>query len=133
MSDTEIEQRNARTTREFLAAWSKLSTETLLPYFTPGAVYQNMPWPPLEGTAAIGGFMSAFFPMADKLRFDTSLLTAKDAHVYTERVDHFWLKDGTHISLAILGVFEFDAAGKIKAWRDYFDLKSWLDQGGPAL
>lgn len=133
MTDTEIEQRNAKTTREFLAAWSKLSSATLLPYFAPEAVYQNMPWPALKGTAAIGGFMDAFFPMADKLRFDTNLLTTKGSLVYTERVDHFWLKGGTHISLAILGVFEFDSAGKIKAWRDYFDLKSWLDQGGPAL
>lgn len=133
MTDTDIEQRNARTTREFLAAWSKLSTAALLPYFTPAAVYQNMPWPALEGTAAIAGFMDAFFPMADKVQFDTNLLTTKGSLVYTERVDQFWLKGGPHISLAILGVFEFDNAGKIKAWRDYFDLKSWLDQGGPAL
>lgn len=133
MTDTDIEQRNARTTREFLAAWSNLSTSALMPYFAPGAVYQNMPWPALEGTTAIAGFLDAFFPMADKLQFDTSLLTTKGSLVYTERVDQFWLKGGPHISLAILGVFEFDNAGKIKAWRDYFDLKSWLDQGGPAL
>lgn len=79
MTDTDIEQRNARTTREFLAAWSKLSTAALLPYFTPGAVYQNMPWPALEGTAAIGGFLNAFFPITDKAQFDTSLLTTKEA------------------------------------------------------
>ena len=133
MTDTDIEQRNARTTRDFLAAWGKLSTKALLPYFAPGAVYQNMPWPALEGTAAIGGFLDAFFPMAERLHFETSLLTTKGSLVYTERVDQFWLKGGPHISLAILGVFEFDHAGKIKAWRDYFDLKAWLDQGGPAL
>lgn len=94
MTDTDIEQRNARTTREFLAAWSKLSTAALLPYFTPGAVYQNMPWPALEGTAAIGGFLNAFFPITDKAQFDTSLLTTKGSLVYTERVDQFWLKAG---------------------------------------
>jgi limonene-1,2-epoxide hydrolase len=133
MTDTDIEQRNARTTREFLAAWSQLSTAALLPYFAEGAVYQNMPWPPLAGTTAIRGFLDAFFPMADRLQFDTSLLTTKGSLVYTERVDQFWLKGGPHISLPILGVFEFDSAGKIKAWRDYFDLKTWLDQGGPPL
>ncbi len=133
MTDSDIEQRNARTTREFLAAWAKLSTPALLPYFSPGAVYQNMPWPPLEGTTAIAGFLDAFFSMAEKAQLDTNLLTTKGSLVYTERVDHFWLKSGPPISLAILGVFEFDSGGKIKAWRDYFDLKSWLDQGGPAL
>ena len=105
MKESETEQRNADTTREFLTAWHELSTAKLLPYF----------------------------PMAEKLEFNTSLLTAKGNLVYTERLDHFWLKDGPKITLAILGVFEFDAAGKIKAWRDYFDLKSWLDQGGPEL
>lgn len=133
MTDSDIEQRNASTTREFLAAWGKLSSDALMPYFAEGAVYQNMPWPPLEGQAAIRGFLDAFFPMATKLQFDTSLLTTKGSLVYTERVDQFWLKSGPHIRLPILGVFEFDKAGKIKAWRDYFDLKAWLDQGGPAL
>ena len=42
MNQSEIEQRNADTAREFLAAWQKLSTATLLPYFTPDAVYQNI-------------------------------------------------------------------------------------------
>lgn len=133
MSDSEVEQRNAMTTRRFLAAWGELSSNSLLPYFATEAVYQNMPWPPLEGETAIRGFLDAFFPMASKLQFDVSLLTTKGSLVYTERVDQFWLKSGAHISLPILGVFEFDQAGKIKAWRDYFDLKAWLDQGGPAL
>ena len=133
MNDSEVEQRNATTTRRFLAAWGELSSKALLPYFATGAVYQNMPWPPLEGEAAIKRFLDAFFPMASKLQFDVSLLTTKGALVYTERVDHFWLKSGPHIRLPILGVFEFDQAGKIRAWRDYFDLKGWLDQGGPAL
>lgn len=133
MKDTDVEQRNASNTRAFLAAWGELSTDALMPYFAPGAVYQNMPWPPLEGHAAIRGFLDAFFPMTNRLLFETSLLTTKGSLVYTERVDQFWLKSGPHIHLPILGVFEFDGAGKIKAWRDYFDLKTWLDQGGPAL
>jgi limonene-1,2-epoxide hydrolase len=133
MNDSEVEQRNAGIARRFLAAWSEISTEALMPYFAAGAVYQNMPWPPLKGETSISAFLNAFFPMASKLRFDVSLLTAKGDLVYTERVDHFWLKKGPHIELPILGVFEFDGAGKIRAWRDYFDLKQWLDQGGPAL
>lgn len=133
MTDSAIEQRNADTARRFLAAWGELSTPALMPYFAANAVYHNMPWPPLEGEAPIRGFLDAFFPMADKLRFDITMLTTKGSLVYTERVDRFWLKSGSKIELPILGVFEFDQAGKIKAWRDYFDLKTWLDQGGPAL
>lgn len=133
MSDSDTEQRNGGITREFLIAWEKLSGDALMPYFANGAVYQNMPWPPLEGATAIRGFLDAFFPLTNKLKFDISLITTKGDLVYTERVDQFWLKSGPHIRLPILGVFEFDKAGKIKAWRDYFDLKAWLDQGGPAL
>lgn len=133
MDDGNFEQHNANLTREFIAAWSDLSAEILLHYFAKDAVYQNMPWPPLEGKTAIRGFLDAFFPMAERVKFDINLLTAKGSLVYTERVDQFWLENGVHISLPVLGVFEFDKEGKINAWRDYFDLKSWLDQGGPAL
>ena len=40
--------------------------------------------------------------------------------VFTERLDHFTLNDKS-LTVHIAGVFEVDAAGKIAAWRDYFN------------
>jgi limonene-1,2-epoxide hydrolase len=34
----------------------------------------------------------------------------------------------TPISTAVMAVFEFDADGRIRQWREAYDLKSMLDQ-----
>ncbi|MEQ8167102.1 MAG: limonene-1,2-epoxide hydrolase family protein, partial [Alphaproteobacteria bacterium] len=57
---------------------------------------------------------------------------AAGGRVVTERVDHFDF--GTaRVALPIVGLFEFDGEGRIAAWREYFDLKTWYDQGGPPV
>ena len=41
---------------------------------------------------------------------------------FAERIDHLSRRDGSVIaSIPVTGVFEFNAAGKISAWREYFD------------
>jgi limonene-1,2-epoxide hydrolase len=40
--------------------------------------------------------------------------------VFTERLDSFTMNDKS-LTVHIAGVFEVDAAGKIAAWRDYFN------------
>jgi limonene-1,2-epoxide hydrolase len=42
---------------------------------------------------------------------------------FTERIDRFSLND-TPMTVAVAGVFEFAADGRITAWRDYYD---WAD------
>lgn len=45
--------------------------------------------------------------------------------VYTERVDRFYDEAGKEFhSLRVIGIFEIDDAGKISAWRDYFDSRA---------
>lgn len=133
MNTSSLAQRNEKIVRDFLAAWSQRSGEVLMPYFAPNIVYQNMPWPVIEGAAGVRGFADAFFPMTDRVRFDILHLLASDRLVFTERVDHFLLKTGAKIALPVNGIFEVNEAGQFTAWRDYFDLQSWLSQGGPAL
>ena len=56
------------------------------------------------------------------------LHTASNGNVvFNERVDSFEA-EGKKISLPVTGVFETTDDGKIKAWRDYFDLKMYTDQ-----
>lgn len=42
--------------------------------------------------------------------------------VFTERIDTVRMA-GRDVSIHMAGVFEFDDAGKIASWRDYFDTK----------
>ncbi|MGH7931579.1 MAG: limonene-1,2-epoxide hydrolase family protein, partial [Candidatus Binataceae bacterium] len=46
---------------------------------------------------------------------------------FNERVDSFEA-NGKKVSLPVVGVFETTAAGKIKAWRDYFDMEMFAKQ-----
>ena len=46
--------------------------------------------------------------------------------VLTVRVDVFELPNGK-VELPVMGTFEVKA-GKIAAWRDYFDMKQFMDQ-----
>ena len=47
----------------------------------------------------------------------------------TERIDRFVL-NGKSIALPVMGSFELTPDGKIKAWRDYFDMQQFMSQMG---
>lgn len=114
--------------REFCAAWSRRDVDELLGWFHPDAVYHNMPLPPAEGLDAIRGVLEMFVPMAEEIVFEIHHVASTDAVVFTERTDHF-TNDGRTVSLPVTGVFEL-RGDRIAAWRDYFDLQSFLGQSG---
>ncbi|MCH8920498.1 MAG: limonene-1,2-epoxide hydrolase, partial [Chloroflexi bacterium] len=47
---------------------------------------------------------------------------------FTARVARFEMA-GKKVGLPVAGVFEIEG-GKIKAWRDYFDMAAWTRQTG---
>jgi limonene-1,2-epoxide hydrolase len=106
--------------RQFCDAFARLDAEELIGYFAADAIYHNMPMPPLVGHAAIHGFFAAIPAQFLGLRFEILHLVEKGPVVMNERIDHFRLGDRT-IALPVAGIFEI-ADGKIRAWRDYFDL-----------
>lgn len=122
------------TVRQFCAAWDKLDLEGILALMSEDAIYHNMPLEPLVGKQQIADFVGGFFSISGSCCFEILNLTANDERVVTERLDSFGFLDGSALKeLPVLGVFEFDADGKISAWREYWDLKTWVDLGGPAL
>ena len=46
--------------------------------------------------------------------------------MFNERVDSF-IVNGRPVVVPVAGVFEI-SGGKIKAWRDYFDLATYMNQ-----
>jgi limonene-1,2-epoxide hydrolase len=58
---------------------------------------------------------------------DVKSLVADVGTVMMERVDNV-SRGGHSLSLEVMAAFEVDADGKLKYWRDSFDLKSITDQ-----
>ncbi|HEY3831805.1 MAG TPA: limonene-1,2-epoxide hydrolase family protein [Acidimicrobiia bacterium] len=118
------------TVRDFCAAWTRLDIDELLGYFTPDAVYHNIPVDPVVGVDAIRAMMSMFTTGVERIEFRVKNLATTGNVVMTERVDVFVQPDRT-IELPVMGTFEV-VDGKIAAWRDYFDLNQYMTQAGLA-
>lgn len=119
---------NEQIIRDFIAAWSRLDSEELANYFTDDGVYHNMPMGPIAGKDDIRKFIHGFTAPWSETQWDiVSLLAAGDL-VMVERVDRTLAEDKS-VALPCVGVFEMED-GKIKRWRDYFDMQTYLDELG---
>ena len=112
--------------RRFCAAWSNVDPDQIAEYFTDDAVYHNIPMDPITGRDAIKSFISGFAGGAEQIDFRVHNIVADGPVVLTERVDVFVMPTGK-VELPVMGAFEVKD-GKIAAWRDYFDLKQFMDQ-----
>lgn len=126
-------QDHQKTVKDFCQAWENLDIDAVLGLMSEDAVYHNMPMAPLVGQEQIRGFLSAFLGAASSCRFEILTIVADEQRVVTERLDSFTLGDNTLSELPVLGIFEFNAEGEITNWREYFDLKTWVNKGGPAV
>jgi len=112
--------------RRFCAVWSTVNPDEIAEFFTDDAVYHNIPMDPLTGRDAIKTFIAGFTGGAKQINFRVNNIVADGDVVLTERVDVFELPNGK-VELPVMGAFEVKD-GKIAAWRDYFDMKQFMDQ-----
>jgi limonene-1,2-epoxide hydrolase len=115
-----------RIVSDFCKTWSTLNIDKVMEFFTDDAVYHNIPLKPARGKAEIRRTIDGFMPGTTAVEFKILNSASAGAVVFNERVDSF-VVNGKHISLPVAGVFEL-SGGKIKAWRDYFDLPSYVNQ-----
>jgi limonene-1,2-epoxide hydrolase len=118
-----------QTVRSFCAAAARRDVTELVGYFTEDAVYHNIPIAPVNGRAAIEVTLKQFIDPATSVEFEILALASSGDVVMTERIDRFVL-GGKSIALPVMGAFEVDARGKIRAWRDYFDMQQFTSQMG---
>jgi limonene-1,2-epoxide hydrolase len=112
-----------RIVRDFSEAWGRADLEQIMDAFAEDAVYHNMPMEPLKGKPAIRAGIESFFKMSPKgIDFEILHQVSSGNVVMNERVDTFEGEDGSKTSAPVCGIFEVDDAGKIAAWRDYFDM-----------
>ena len=113
--------------RDFIAAWSDFDLDKIMAFFTPDCVYHNMPLEPLQGTEAIRKVIESFAGMASKIDWVLHhIAESPDGVVTTERTDRFLIGE-RWVELPVMGAFEL-ADGKIRAWRDYFDMAQFQNQ-----
>jgi limonene-1,2-epoxide hydrolase len=119
--------------RRFCAAWSDdIGAAELAAFFTDNAVYHNIPLTPVIGREAIAKTIASFIrpgaPGIESIEFRVLNIAANGPVVMTERVDVFKLPNKS-FDLQVMGTFEVKD-GKIKAWRDYFDINQFTSRMG---
>jgi len=119
---------NSALVTEFIACWREKNVDKMLDYFAEDAVYINIPIePPNVGKAAIRAVIETFVAMAEAMEFIVHHQAETVAGlVLNERTDRF-LINGKWMALPVMGIFELEN-GKIKAWRDYFDVGQFTRQ-----
>lgn len=121
---------NREPIQKLIDACNRKDIESALTVFTEDAVYHNIPLEPVSGIQAIRDVLGPFLSMAAEVEWIVHHW-ADGAHgiVMNERTDRF-LIDGTWLELPVMGVFEVED-GRIRAWRDYFDLQRLMPAGTP--
>ena len=125
--------------RRFCAAWgNNMATAALAAFFTDDAVYHNVPFAPVIGKEAIEKNIASFIRPGkaaapgvvpvESIDFRIINIAANGPVVMTERVDVFKLPNKS-FELPVMGAFEV-RDGKIKAWRDYFDVNQFTSRVG---
>jgi limonene-1,2-epoxide hydrolase len=120
----------SETVRAFLALWDKPGglDQAFREYFTPATVWENVGWVTTVGpeeAIALKHKYDAQTGMA-AIRVDNLAVAEIGNKVLTERVDHLLDRAGNVLfSPAVMGIFELEN-GKIVAWRDYFDTRSYV-------
>jgi limonene-1,2-epoxide hydrolase len=120
--------KNGELVRSFCRAWSRTDAGELMGFFAEDAVYHNVMLPPLRGKAAIEAGVRAFLGGWSDVDWELLHVVEDGDVVMAERVDR-GRANGKPFALPVVGVFEIEA-GKIRAWRDYFDLATYTKAVG---
>ncbi len=116
---------NTDTITNFVNAWSRMDPGELASYFCEDGAYYNMPTQPVEGRANVETYIRKFLSNWTETTWDIiNIAAAGENLVFCERLDRTKTTAGD-VDLPCVGVFEMED-GKIKLWRDYFDMGTFV-------
>lgn len=119
--------RNTEIVESFITAWGSNDIDRIMTYFDADCVYHNIPVEAVRGTDAIRAVIEGFAGAATAIEWLLHHVAETDAGVVlTERTDRFEI-GGRWIDLPVMGTFVLRGE-KIVEWRDYFDMKQFMDQ-----
>ena len=110
---------------QFIEAWTDLDPDALADYFTEDGTYHNMPAQPVSGRDAIRQFITAFLASWKETQWEVLNIVGNGDLVFAERIDRTKTTQG-NVDLPCVGVFEMQD-GKIRMWRDYFDMSTYMN------
>ncbi|MGO9265785.1 MAG: SgcJ/EcaC family oxidoreductase [Candidatus Binataceae bacterium] len=113
---------------DLFAAWTRLDLDGIMSYFAEDGVWDNVPMSPAKGRAAIREMTHGFLKDTDTFSAEIKRTVHEGNVVFNERVDTIVMKNGKKAAIPVAGMFEMNDAGKIKVWRDYFDLATFTKQ-----
>ena len=116
---------NINIVKSFIDAWNEMNFEKVLSLLSEDVIYHNIPMDVINGREAVGTFINGLQGM-EKVDWDLLNIAENGNVVLTERVDNF-VFSGKPVSVPVMGVFEI-SDGEICAWRDYFDLPTFVNQ-----
>jgi len=119
------------TLSEFFGAWSNLNVDRIMDFFADDAVFHNVPLEPAIGKheirSTIDRLLGGLLKGVTRIKMEVLRTVSSGGIIFDERIDSFGV-NGQWISLPVAGVFEITPDGKIGAWRDYFDLETFMRQ-----
>jgi limonene-1,2-epoxide hydrolase len=113
--------------RTFLAVWVRSDVDELVGFFTDDAVYTDGPRGVHYGIDAIRAELATMVKMIPSTSIDIKTLVADGGTVMVERVDNFKIA-GKPFDMDVAAAFDVDEHGRIRRWREYYDLKSITDR-----
>lgn len=121
-----------RTVLDFWDAWNAKCEDKIMSFFTREAEYHNIPVDPVIGIEAIRSLVDGFLSAFSVINIVTLSIAAHNGVVHTERTDNFKVVNGRVVTLPVAGTL-YLTKGKIRLWRDYFDLATFTAQSGLTL
>ena len=115
---------NSDIIREFVECWASLDADRLIEYFAEDGCYYNMPAQPVKGKNNVKVLISNFLASWTETQWEILNIVESGDVVICERLDRTKTTAG-NVDLPCVGVFEMKD-GKIKEWRDYFDMNTFV-------
>ncbi|MCX7620817.1 MAG: nuclear transport factor 2 family protein [Acidimicrobiales bacterium] len=112
---------------EFIARVVAKQLDQACELVTDDCEYDNVPMGKNFGPEGIKAFLQPMVDGVDEVQFVIHRQAASGSVVMNERTDRFRVGDNW-LDLPVAGVFEVGEDGRIRLWRDYFDLTTMNDQ-----
>ena len=110
------------TVQAFLTAAAARDYDAALPLLADDVEYQNMMLPAVHGREEVRATLEGLLALCTASEWVVHRELADGPVVMNERTDRFELH-GSWVDLPVMGVFEVHD-GRIRLWRDYFDLQT---------
>jgi limonene-1,2-epoxide hydrolase len=112
----------------FIAAVERRDVESAVALMADDCVYDNVPMEAVTGPRAVADLLGPMITSCREVDWVVHRQVAQGDLVMNERLDRFSI-GGRWVEVPVCGVWQV-VDGKIRLWRDYFDLATFRSQMG---